>query len=140
MDFTVTRKCAGKRENVIDLITNGIDLPKYWHGIREIRENGSNRYYVKFQFPGRAEMEYSVDRDAGIFTENYLKGPFIGTKRTEVTLSGGETVITSVWTVNLSLMLRPMRKTIEKHFREGTENALRRLCSATLQSAAGETK
>lgn len=130
MEFTVTRKCKGSPETLMDLVADAMKLPEYWHGMREIHDAGNGSYSVRFQFPGKAIMSYRSDRASGICTESYLKGPFTGTKTTEFRMEGDETVLTAKWDIKLSLMLRPMQKKLEKHFTEGSANALRRMCEA----------
>lgn len=129
MQFTVSAKCDGSRDKILGLLSDGNSLPEFWHGMREIRNIGGNRFEVRFQFPGKAIMEYTCDPERGICSERYLKGPFTGTKVTEVTQTDDGVVLTAVWNVKLSLMLRPVQKSTEKHFREGNQNALRRMCS-----------
>lgn len=138
MEFTVTVRCNEPAEKLMELVSDAMKLPKYWHGMREIHDAGDGNYSVKFQFPGKAVMSYSCDKLTGICTESYLKGPFTGTKVTAFSTEGEETVITAKWNIKLSIMLRPMAKKLEKHFTEGSDNALGRMCDAC--SSSSETK
>lgn len=130
MEFTVSSECSSSADDLVEVMKNALVLPKYWHGMREISEIEKGKYSVRFQFPGTGIMEYSCDEKKKICTESYTRGPFTGTKTTSVIAEDGLTQIRTVWNIRLSLILRPMRKRIEKHFTEGTENALRRLCEA----------
>ncbi len=138
MEFTITASCSGSKEDFLGLVREAMNLPMYWHGMREINEEGKGSYSVRFQFPGKALMKYFCDEEKGICTETYVKGPFTGTKTTELVNAEGGSVLRTHWNIKLSLMLKPMRKTIEKHFTEGSQNALNRLCEAS--SARNETK
>lgn len=130
MEITVAKECRSSPEKVFSLMKDALGLPAYWHGMREISDNGNGTYSVKFQFPGKAVMEYSCNQEDLTCVETYKKGPFTGTKTTRLSDTGGMTELRSEWKIKLSVMLRPMQNKMQKHLSEGTENALQRLCEA----------
>lgn len=130
MEFVVTRKCDCDQDEIYRTIKEGKRLPEFWHGMREIQETGSAVYKVRFQFPGRATMEYVCDDATRTCIENYRDGPFTGTKKTEVVEESGQITLRASWNIKLSFSLRLMKKRLEEHFTEGSRNALERICSS----------
>lgn len=125
--FTVTSRTSAPPDFLMHVLSDWQDLPRYWHGMREIREDSGNMLRVKFAFPGEAKMSYLCDPDSMTCTENYHSGPFTGFKRLEFEADSSGTSIVARWEVQLSLRLLMFRGFIMKHFREGTENAISRI-------------
>ncbi|HLH86095.1 MAG TPA: SRPBCC family protein [Thermoplasmataceae archaeon] len=126
--ISVSRRSKADPETLLRLVRNWYDLPEYWHGIREISAADGGTLRVRFAFPGLAKMSYIWDPLALACTENYLDGPFSGFKRVEFVPEPTGTLVRATWNIKLSLGLLPLSPFIRNHFREGTENALRRLC------------
>ncbi|MEM3675611.1 MAG: SRPBCC family protein [Thermoplasmataceae archaeon] len=127
INLTVTRKSRADPETLIGLVRNWYDLPEFWRGMREIKVGESGILRVRFAFPGTARMSYIWDPLALAITENYLDGPFTGFKRVEFLPDANGTTLRATWNIKLSLPLIPLAPFIKGHFREGTENALKRL-------------
>lgn len=125
--FEVSTQSAASPEDILEVMRSWKDLPKYWHGMREIRESGGGMFDVRFAFPGEGRMSYICDKDSFCCTENYHSGPFTGFKRVEISGTQDGTDITVRWDVHLSFKLVLLKGFIVKHFRQGTENALARI-------------
>lgn len=133
MEFSVKSKCNSDPKRILEIMGEAMKLPEYWHGMREITKNG-NFYSVRFQFPGTSTMEYLCDKETMTCTEMYLKGPFTGSKTVSVYEEGSQAYIEATWNIKLSLTLRIMEKRLQKHFTEGSKNALMRICEAASEN------
>ncbi len=125
MEFKKEINIMSNKENIWELINDYSKIPEFWHGTRSIEKVGDT-YIVQFAFPGKAKMK--LGRDDGNFqlTENYLKGPFTGKKIT--ILEGNNPVkIISSWNIKLSPMLKLFSGKLQKHFEQGTDDALKRI-------------
>ncbi len=125
--FEVTEHSNASPDDIMYVMDSWQDLPKYWHGIREISQASGGMYIVRFAFPGEGKMSFICDRESLYCTENYHNGPFTGFKRVEIARDGSGSRITAKWDVHLSLKLVFMKRFIVRHFRQGTENALKRI-------------
>ena len=132
MRIEVEKKCSCTPDDIFSAIRDGNDLPKYWHGMREIKPIGGEKFEVRFQFPGKSIMEYSCDPQKKQCEERYISGSFKGLKVTSVRNDGDGSIIQSHWDINLSPVLRIMGRRIMDHFREGTEHALDRMCASVI--------
>lgn len=122
------------------VMDNWQDLPKYWHGMREITEASGGMFNVRFAFPGEGKMSFICDLESMYCTENYHNGPFTGFKRVEIAQDGSGSRITAKWDVQLSLKLVFMKRFIVNHFRQGTENALKRISEEAEKVTAEKAK
>ncbi len=125
--FEVTEHSNASPEDIINVLDDWHDLPKYWHGMREITESSGGMFNVRFAFPGEGKMSFVCDRESLYCTENYHSGPFTGFKRVEISNGGSGSRITAKWDVQLSFKLIFMKRFITNHFKQGTENALKRI-------------
>lgn len=131
VEFSCEETTEADPESVWSMISSWERMPEFWKGMREIRKIGVDTFQVRFAFPGNAIMRLISDTSGMSVTEDYLKGPFRGTKTTMVNSGNGTTLIRSVWDVSLSPMLMLASSSIRKHFTEGTQNALRRIRAAS---------
>lgn len=134
--FEVSAHSNASPEDIIETIVNWKDLPEYWHGMREINKTSGGMFLVRFAFPGEGKMSYICDKEISCCTENYHSGPFTGFKRIEISNNGSGSKIIVKWDVQLSLKLLFLKRFITRHFRQGTENALRRIAERAEQSIA----
>lgn len=125
--FAVSAHSNAPPEEIIGVLDNWRNLPDYWHGMREIKEDVGKMLNVRFAFPGEGRMSYICDMGAFCCTENYHSGPFTGFKRIEIAQNGSGSHITVKWDVQLSTSLVLFKRFISKHFQQGTENALERI-------------
>ncbi len=132
--FEVSIHSKASPEDIIEVIDKWEDLPKYWHGIRTINMAPAGMFLVRFAFPGEGKMSYICDRGTSCCTENYHSGPFTGFKRIEISKDGSGSKITAKWDIHLSLRLLILKGFITRHFRQGTENALKRISQQAEQS------
>jgi len=114
----------GVWERVSDLAS----IPLYWHGTREFRvgeDAGRKTADVVFAFGGRGSALVTLDEEGRTLTIEYVRGPFRG--RQTVTVKDGEVV--AAWDVSFNGVYRVLGPLNESHFRGGTRNALKRICS-----------
>lgn len=138
--FEVTEHSNASPEDIINVMDNWQDLPKYWHGMREITESRGGMFNVRFAFPGEGKMSFICDRESTYCTENYHSGPFTGFKRVELARENSGSRITAKWEVQLSFKLIFMKRFIVNHFRQGTENALKRISEEAERSRSEKAK
>lgn len=140
MKLEVTEHSKASPDRLLEVMDNWAELPKYWHGMREIKEASGGMYNVRFAFPGEGRMSYLCDRESLYCTENYHSGPFTGFKRVEISSNGSGSTITAKWDIQLSFKLVFMKSFIIKHFRQGTENALKRISEQAEQLISQKTR
>jgi hypothetical protein len=105
-------------------------VPIYWHGTREFvvaRSEVRISADIKFAFGGRGKAEVVVNEENRTVTINYLRGPFKGRQ----TIAVGNHAVEAVWDVSFNGAFKLLGRWNESHFRAGTKNALRRLCSGS---------
>ncbi len=132
--FEVSAHSDASPEDIIETVGNWKDLPEFWHGMREISKTSGGMFLVRFAFPGEGKMSYICDKGSSCCTENYHSGPFTGFKRMEISSNGSGSRITVKWDVQLSFKLLILKRFITKHFRQGTENAIKRIAERAEQS------
>ncbi|MCL6089879.1 MAG: SRPBCC family protein [Candidatus Thermoplasmatota archaeon] len=133
--FSISTTSKAKPEKIIDTISDWNKLPEFWHGMREISGSQAPMLTVKFAFPGTGRMTYACDLETLTCTENYLGGPFTGFKEIRISPADEGSVITVKWDIKLSLKLLFMKSFVTKHFRQGTENAIKRIAQTAEDSA-----
>ncbi len=131
VNFSCEQNCAATPEEVWEIVSSWERITEFWKGTREISRIEGNTFRVRFAFPGNATMKILLDEPGMSVTEQYINGPFKGTKRTTITNDGGITRMKTEWNVILSPMLMFGKNSIQKHFNEGTENALKRIADAS---------
>lgn len=132
--FSCERESKASPEKVWEILSSWERTTEFWKGTREITRTGEDTFQVRFAFPGTAKMRILLDKPGMSVTEKYLSGPFKGTKRTTITTDNGSTRMKTEWNVVLSPMLMFGKSSIQKHFNEGTENALKRIADTSEQS------
>lgn len=103
-------------------------IPTYWHGTREIsvtREGGKTRAEVVFAFGGKGSAEVTVDDRSRTLTLDYVRGPFQGKQAVTVK----ESAVEAEWDVEFRGAYKLIGPMNVSHFRSGTRNALKRLCT-----------
>ena len=138
--FSMSVISKAKPEKIIDTISEWNRLPEFWHGMREISGGQGQTLTVKFAFPGTGKMTYVCDKESLTCTENYRNGPFTGFKKVEISPAGDGSEITVKWDIRLSFKLLFMKGFISRHFREGTENAIKRIALEAEGSARTESE
>ncbi|BFH73838.1 hypothetical protein SJAV_17820 [Sulfurisphaera javensis] len=126
--FTICKE-IGNEDKVWEIIKDPYKIPNYWKGTRElnIKEIGRNIYEgdIKFAFPSSGKVRIMVDDNSKRVIINYLSGPIRGIH--EITIENKQ--LCSKWSVELSLLLKPMEKRTEEHFKSGTIHAIERIIS-----------
>jgi hypothetical protein len=108
-------------------------IPAYWHGTKAIhvtRDGGKTRADVVFAFGGKGSAEVTVDEPSKTMTLEYVRGPFTG--KQSVTVKEGS--VEAEWDVTFKGAYKVMGPLNASHFRSGTRNALKRLCTRPLKS------
>ena len=110
------------------------DFTNYWHGTKHlsytVKDGGVIEADVVFAFGGSGHANIQIDNSSRTLTIRYLQGPFKGTQRIWVEKG----IIASSWSVEFNGVYRLLGGWNEKHFRQGTTNALRRLCGETTEA------
>lgn len=135
VSFSCEQNSKATPETVWSIISSWERVTEFWKGTREITPIEENLFQVRFAFPGTARMRFLLDQTGMTLTEEYLSGPFKGWKKTSVTEDNGKTRLKTEWNVVLSPLLMFGRTSIQKHFSEGTENALKRIAEASEASS-----
>lgn len=128
--FKCDQDCNATAEELWKIISAWERTTEFWKGTREMRKTDEGIFHVRFAFPGNAKMKLALDETGLSVTEEYLNGPFKGTKTTFITQHEGKSRLKTEWNVLLSPMLMLGRNSIKKHFNEGTQNALKRISDA----------
>lgn len=136
--ITVTGHSEAQPDQIIEIIRDWRRLPQFWHGMRSIRETRGQMLEVKFAFPGSAMMSYICDGKSQSCVENYHSGPFSGFKKIELIREGNGTMIRVRWEIKLSLSMILLKGFLKRHFTEGTESAIARICSEAESSVLQE--
>lgn len=131
VSFSCEEKTEAKPEEVWAVISSWERITEFWKGTREVSKVGEDIFQVRFAFPGTGKMKIIKDKPGMSVTEEYLSGPFKGTKVTSITDDHGATRLKTEWNVKLSPMLMFGKSSIAKHFAEGTTNALKRISDAS---------
>ncbi len=129
--FKCEQESNATPKQIWEIISKWERVPEFWRGTRELKPLGEDTYQVKFAFPGTGTMKIHLDESAFTVTENYLRGPFKGEKKTTITNENGRCMLETEWNVKLSPAFMFGRSSIEKHFKEGTESALNRIAEAS---------
>lgn len=135
LQFTCEEMSNASPEELFETLSNWERVTEFWKGTREIKKMDDGTFWVHFAFPGTAKMKIMLDKPGLSVTEEYMTGPFKGTKKTTITTEGDKAKMTTVWDVSLSAMLMFGKNKIKGHFDDGTHNALRRISDA----CTGET-
>ncbi len=133
--FSCEQTSKATPEDLWRIISEWKRVPEFWKGTRDLEELNDGTFRVKFAFPGTGTMKIELDKPGLTVTEDYLKGPFRGEKTTTITNDDGISKLKTEWNVKLSPTLMFGRSSIEKHFKEGTENALKRISDASESSS-----
>ena len=126
----VAGKSSASPDRIMDQISDWQRLPEFWHGMRSITRSDGSMLLVRFAFPGNGKMSYLCDRKSLTCTENYHSGPFSGFKKTELRCIDGGTEIRVRWEIKLSLSMVLLKGFLARHFTDGTESAIRRICES----------
>lgn len=129
--FSCEQISKAEPEQIWDIISQWKRVPEFWKGTRELNPQENETFQVRFAFPGTGVMRIELDKPGLTVREDYLKGPFKGFKTTSVTTDDGVSKLKTEWNVKLSPALMFGRSSIEKHFKEGTVNALKRISEAS---------
>ncbi len=137
MQFEVARPYSGEREALWMRVSDVEDVPKYWHGTKELavisKSGDVTRAKVRFAFGGTGIAEYEVRQAERAMVVKYVKGPFVGTQ----TIWLDEAGIRAKWDVRLHGVFEVVSRWNEGHFREGSIHALDRLCQGLEGSPQG---
>jgi hypothetical protein len=118
----------GDSDSVWRRVSSVRDIPRYWHGTKELRVNSIKdrrvEAEVRFAFGGSGAAQIDSDEGARRLIIRYISGPFKGTQMVTVLPSR----VTVEWDVRFNGLYGLLSRFEEKHFREGSKNALRRLC------------
>lgn len=131
VSFSCEQNTDASPDDVWKVLSSWERTTEFWKGTREINRIGEDLFQIRFAFPGTGKMELLRDQPGMTVTEKYLSGPFKGTKTTSITEDGSRTRLKTEWNVVLSPMLMFGKSSIQKHFAEGTANALRRISDAS---------
>jgi ribosome-associated toxin RatA of RatAB toxin-antitoxin module len=139
--FEESRPFTGDMEALWKRVSDVGRIPEFWHGTKELRVMGSvhgrTKARIRFAFGGLGTAEIEIREDARALLIHYVSGPFTGLQEVDVE----EGRIRVVWDVEFGGIYRVASKWNEGHFREGSKNALERLCvglPATGQMASGQ--
>ena len=128
MRFVEEREFSCSPTEVWSKVSDLDSIATYWHGTKEFRiskEGEKIHAEVIFAFGGKGTADVTVNPTSRTLTIMYLDGPFDGTQRVSV----GEKTITAEWNVSFRGAFRLLGPANVSHFRSGTRNALKRLCS-----------
>lgn len=131
VSFSCEYKSDASPEELWKIISSWERITEFWKGTREISKIGDDTFQVHFAFPGTGRMKILRDPAGMTVTEKYISGPFKGTKTTSITEDDGSSRLKTEWNVVLSPMLMFGKSSIQKHFTDGTSNALKRISDAT---------
>ncbi|PSO08589.1 hypothetical protein B9Q04_04810 [Candidatus Marsarchaeota G2 archaeon BE_D] len=109
------------------------DFTKYWHGTKHLSytvNGGAIEADIVFAFGGSGHANIEIDNASRTLTITYVQGPFKGTQKIWVEKG----FIASSWNVEFNGVYRLLGGWNEKHFRQGTTNALRRLCGEVTEA------
>lgn len=140
VSFSCEQKSDASPEEVWNVLSSWERITEFWKGTREVSKIGEDLFQVRFAFPGTGKMKITQDKPGMSIIEEYIEGPFKGTKTTSITDDKGATRLKTEWNVKLSPMLMFGKSSIQKHFAEGTTNALKRIseASATEKTVSSE--
>ncbi|MEM0272201.1 MAG: SRPBCC family protein [Thermoprotei archaeon] len=134
MQFEEKIECKDDPAELWKRISDLDHFTYYWHGTRNLtyRRIHPSRYKadITFAFGGKGLAEITVDSESLTLTINYLRGPFKGMQKIWVQ---GNTVASS-WNVEFNGFYRFISGWSQDHFRQGTINALKRLCEANTKA------
>jgi len=126
--FEEAREFAGDREALWRRASKVEDVPRYWHGTKELtavsKEGSVTKAKVRFAFGGSGTAEYEVRETERKLVIRYVSGPFVGTQEVWIDMAG----IATKWDVRFRGIFRIASGWNEDHFREGSKHALERLC------------
>jgi hypothetical protein len=128
MYFKEELQCAGNIDEVWGRASNLDVFTEYWYGTKSLdyRPDGQGGFEAKmvFAFGGTGAATIQVDHHNRVLTINYVEGPFRGTQK--IWVSQG--MVGSSWDIEFKGVYSLFGGWIRNHFRQGTVNALRRLC------------
>ena len=136
MRFTERREFEGDPAEIWARVSNLQTIPAYWHGTREFNvksAGGKMTADVVFAFGGKGRAEVSVEGRGRVLTIDYVGGPFKGKQTVTVT----NRAVEAEWNVAFKGVYRLMGPWNASHFRSGTRNALKRICTGSSGEASG---
>lgn len=125
--FVERREFSGDPADVWARVSDLGAIPSYWHGTKEFEvrvEGEKTKADVLFAFGGRGSAEVAVDEKRRTLVINFVRGPFNGTQ----TVAVADNVVEAVWDIDFNGAYRLLGPWEASHFRNGTRNALKRLC------------
>lgn len=125
--FKIERDFKGDPQKLWEVVSNIENIPKYWHGHREIniikKDNNYVEAYVRFVFPSSAKVRYEINDEKKEVTSIYLEGPFKGTSKIKI---DNEKIINE-WDIKFNGIYKLISSWEVNHFKKGSEDALDRL-------------
>jgi hypothetical protein len=113
-------------------VSNLDAIPTYWHGTKEFKvmRSGEKSFAdVVFAFGGKGKAEVVVDESERRLTIDYVDGPFKGRQ----TIAVRNNTVEAEWNVAFKGAFKLLGPWNESHFKSGTRNALKRLCSTSAE-------
>ncbi|MGC8572772.1 MAG: hypothetical protein C0171_04360 [Caldisphaera sp.] len=125
--FKLEKEFKGDEEKVWKIISNIPDIPKYWHGHREINivknDKKSIEALVKFVFPSVAKVRYEINYEKKEVVAYYLDGPFKGISKLRI----DNNKLINEWDIRFSGLFKLISHWETNHFKKGSEDALNRI-------------
>ena len=129
--FLESCEYGGEQGPLWGRVSNLDTIPMYWHGTKEFRVTGrrgeKTTADVVFAFGGKAKAEVFVDEKIRTLTMKYVEGPFVGRQ----TVAVKEETVEAEWDVTFKGAFKLLGPWNTSHFRSGTRNALKRLCTGS---------
>jgi uncharacterized protein YndB with AHSA1/START domain len=132
MQLNIDRECSASADEVWRLVSQVENLPKYWHGTRELKVVKKGSEYngeVKFAFGGRGRIKVKLDESKRKVIIEYLDGAFTGSQIISVNKGG----LSATWDIHFRGIFKVFGKVNADHFASGTSNALARICEEAMK-------